>query len=370
MQADVSRIPCVAYFVTPHGYGHAARAAAVMDAVSRRCSDVNFEIFSMVPEWFFRDSVDAEIGYHPLLTDIGLVQHSALEEDVSQTCDQLDAFLPFSEQTIDEAAAVLARCGCSLVVCDIAPLGIAVARAAGIPSVLVENFTWDWIYAEYVRDDARIVSHAAYLREVFAAADHLVQTIPVCLPRAADLTVPPVGRRFRVGREETRRRLGLATDARVVLLTMGGVPWRYAFLDRLAAAEDVCFLIPGAGQMPLPHSLLPANVRLLPAQSGFYHPDLIAASDAVIGKAGYSTVAEVYWAGVPFGYVSRRRFREAPVLENFLRQEVPCVQIFQAEFESGAWLDRLPALLAMPRKNHHGPDGAAVVAEFLLSLLQ
>ena len=30
-----------------------------------------------------------------------------------------------------------------------------------------------------------------------------------------------------------------------------------------------------------------------------FHPDLVNASDAVIGKAGYNTLAEVFYAGTP-----------------------------------------------------------------------
>ena len=369
MPADTSREPRLAYFVTPHGYGDAARAAAVMAALARLCPQIKFEIFTLVPEWFFLDSIPGPIGYHSLLTDIGLAQDSALEENVGQTCDRLDRFLPYSEEVIRAAAASISHVECSLVVCDIAPMGISAARSAGVPSVLVENFTWDWIYDEYVADDNRMAGHAAYLREVFESADYLVQTVPVCRPRPADLTAPPVARRTRMGREETRRRLGLKDDANAVLVTMGGVPWRYTFLDRLASLGDIHFLIPGAGEGATDPGSLPVNVHLLSPRSGFFHPDLLAASDAVIGKAGYSTVAEVYWSGVPFGYVSRSRFREAPVLETFLLQEVPCLGLSRAEFEDGTWLKRLPQLLAAQKKHHHGPDGAAVVAEFLLGLL-
>jgi hypothetical protein len=196
-----------------------------------------------------------------------------------------------------------------------------------------------------------------------------VQTIPVCRPRPADLTAPPVARRSRMDRIEIHRRLGLKDETKAVLITMGGVPWQYTFLDRLGSFADVHFFIPGAGEeTPVPAGL-PANVHLLPAHSDFYHPDLIAASDAVIGKTGYSTVAEVYWAGVPFGYVSRSRFRESPALEAFLRQEVPSLRLSQAEFEDGTWLERLPSLLAAQKQRHHGPNGAAVVAQYLLELL-
>jgi hypothetical protein len=53
------RIKRIAYFVSPHGFGHAARAAAVMEALSEIDTGVQFEIFTTVPFWFFRDSTMA-----------------------------------------------------------------------------------------------------------------------------------------------------------------------------------------------------------------------------------------------------------------------------------------------------------------------
>ena len=45
-----------AFFVTSHGFGHASRASAVMDALSLRDPQARFEIFSGTPEWLFLDS--------------------------------------------------------------------------------------------------------------------------------------------------------------------------------------------------------------------------------------------------------------------------------------------------------------------------
>ncbi|MBC2715495.1 MAG: hypothetical protein HF978_09310 [Desulfobacteraceae bacterium] len=47
----------IAYFVTFHGFGHAARASAVMNAIYARWPFVHFEIFTQTPEWFFKDSL-------------------------------------------------------------------------------------------------------------------------------------------------------------------------------------------------------------------------------------------------------------------------------------------------------------------------
>ncbi|MEZ4565570.1 MAG: hypothetical protein R2860_00930 [Desulfobacterales bacterium] len=59
-------------------------------------------------------------------------------------------------------------------------LGIAVAERSGIFSVLVENFTWDWIYADYVSTDRRFEKHIDLLAEAGTAGrDQHVQASPV-----------------------------------------------------------------------------------------------------------------------------------------------------------------------------------------------
>ncbi|NIO06707.1 MAG: hypothetical protein GTO40_01480, partial [Deltaproteobacteria bacterium] len=94
----------IAYFITPHGYGHAARASAVMAAIQQRTPKVRFEIFTQVPRWFFQDSLSEPFGYHPLLTDIGLAQKTALSEDIPETLNRLDDLLPFDAPLIQDLA--------------------------------------------------------------------------------------------------------------------------------------------------------------------------------------------------------------------------------------------------------------------------
>ena len=44
---------------------------------------------------------------------------------------------------------MLTSLGAGLVVGDVPPLAFAAAHAAGIPSIAIANFTWDWIYEGY-----------------------------------------------------------------------------------------------------------------------------------------------------------------------------------------------------------------------------
>lgn len=356
----------VAWFISPHGFGHAARAASIMAALQEIDPGMRFEIFTRVPRWFFRKSLAHPFGYHDVLTDIGLVQSTALTADLPATLQRLDDFLPFDQTLVDDLARQVQALQCALVVCDIAPLGIAVAQGAGVPSVLVENFTWDWIYHEYVADHAGAQTHLAYLQAWFARADYHLQTEPVCQPGGADLTTRPAGRTPRTPAARVRDALSIPPAAKAVLITMGGIAEQMQGLDRLTQHRTVYFVMPGA----VPTSMQRHdNVVLLPYHHDLFHPDLVRACDAVIGKAGYSTLAEVFHAGVPFGYISRRDFRESPVLAAYIDQHMPSVAISPEQFHTGGWLSRLPELLALPRVRRHGPNGAEQAARFIQRLL-
>lgn len=353
----------IAYFISPHGFGHAARAAAVMEAIYEQNSAVRFEIFTQVPTWFFEESYSGTFGYHPLLTDIGLVQKDSLVEDLPETVRRLSDLLPFDPSLLQNLAEQITNLNCDLIICDIAPLGIAVARTAKIPSVLIENFTWDWIYQGYLQYDERLEKNITYLQGLFQAADYHIQTEPVCQQSPqADLTTPPISRRIRTSPQQIRQQLALSEQAQIVLLTMGGVPWEYKFLQQLENQDRLHFVIPNGSNRQEVRS----NLVLLPNHSSFFHPDLISAADVVIGKVGYSTLAEVYQAGVPFGYVPRPRFRESQFLTEYISYQMTGVAITDTQFQDGSWLEILPDLLVMPRTKHRDVDGADQVAHFIL----
>jgi UDP:flavonoid glycosyltransferase YjiC (YdhE family) len=355
----------IAYFISPHGFGHAARAAGVMAAMQEIDSTIRFEIFTRVPRWFFEDSLAGGFGYHAVLTDIGLVQKTSLLADLPATLRRLQAFLPFDQARIIGLARRLHTMQCALVLCDIAPMGIAVAKEAGLPSVLIENFTWDWIYHEYAASNSRIVFYINYLQELFAKADYHLQIEPVCSYRAADLITRPVSRKITTLAAQMRDRLAIPHGVKAIMITMGGIPGHYTFVSQLAHQPESFFVIPGAASEVQRRG----NVLLLPHHSAFFHPDLVNACDAVIGKAGYSTVAEVYYAGIPFGYVTRQAFRESPILAAYIAQHMQGVAISQSRFHDGSWLAHLPELLALPRLHRHEPNGADQVARFICQLL-
>lgn len=354
----------IAFFITPHGFGHAARAAGVMEALAEIESPILFDIFTTVPAWFFNHSNTFDFRYHSLLTDIGLVQMNPFQEDLPATVQHLKNFLPFDQAQIAPVAEKIRHMQSELVICDIAPMGLLIAREAGVPSVLIENFTWDWIYQGF--EEAGLHEFNQYLQSIFAMATCHIQTQPICNPAPVDFTAGPASRKIKTPSGEIRQRLGISESCKVIIITAGGVPKNYGFIEKLKTQTATHFIIPGASNSVD----IQDNLILLPENSEFFHPDLVNASDAVIGKAGYSTIAEVYQAGIPFGYSARAHYRESEPLVSFIENKMHGFAIGQSEFNNGDWIHRIEDLLALPRVQKNTSNGAGQIAGFIASLLK
>lgn len=358
-------MPHLVYFVSSHGFGHAARAAAVAAALDRRLPGSRVTFMTTVPAWFFEASLAAAAAVEPVDADLGLVQTDAMTEDLEATVRELRERIPFRDAAVDAVARRVEALAGDLVVCDIAPLGIAVAERCGLPSVLIENFTWDWIYRGYLEECAELEPIADELEEVFRGADHRVQTEPVCAPSAGALQVGPVYRTPRCGRAEVRRSLGVPESAPLAVVTMGGVDWTYESLAADLGEGDPWLVVPGSRRRERR-----GRVIRIPHRSEHYHPDLIHAADAVVAKLGYSTLAEVWSAGVPLAYLARPRFPESAKLEEWARCRLESRRLETSDLGSGAWLDEVRELLTAPRRDGcRESEAARRIARFLTSLV-
>ncbi len=347
----------IACFITPHGFGHATRMTAVLEAFQQKIPYLHPHLFSTVPEPLFAETLE-RFSYHSLACDIGLIQKNGLHADLPATITRLQQFLPFDNALVNSLADKIQ--GCRLVLCDISPLGIAVARKAGIPSVLIENFTWDWIYQAYLPRHPDIQPAIDYLAAQYTQADIHIRTEPFCGNRNGQLYCGPIFRRIRKQREVIRQELG-CQDKKLIFISMGGIDLELPFVQQLPALPHTIFLL--AGQKS--NQRLDENVILLSRTSGFYHPDLINAADLVVCKSGYSTVSECFQAGVPIVTVGRTTFPESAPLEQFCANRLGGQTLSQEAFLSGSWLNSLPFLLSAPRQTIAHKNGADTVVEHL-----
>ncbi|MCZ7652057.1 MAG: hypothetical protein M5U13_13210 [Thermoanaerobaculia bacterium] len=336
----------------------------MLSALAGRVPGLEAELFTTVPAWFFAESLPSPFVCHAVVSDVGLVQRSAVDEDPAATRERLAAFWPPAPAEVARLAELLLARGCRAVLSDISPLGLVVAEAAGLPSLLVESFTWDWIYADYLAEEPGLAPFAEAFAALYAAAPRRLRAEPFC-GDAPGQPVSPIARPTRSTPAATRERLGIAPERAMVLVSMGGVPWRFGDLAAWRRLPEVDFVIPGGAEEERRHG----NLLLLPHHTPVYHPDLVAAADLVVGKLGYSTVAEAARAGCRFAYLPRPRFRESEVLAAWVEARLPALRLTADALADDRWLAALPELLARPRSAAMPVRGAEEVANALLELL-
>lgn len=348
--------------ISGHGFGHATRTIAVLQALGRRLN-IEVVLVTTAPAELFAESLTMPYRIHSHAVDVGLVQQNALAEDIPATLESLAAFQRQAKEKVYRIASLLA--GCRLVLCDVAPLGIAAAHQAGVPSLLMENFTWDWIYTAYTDQWPALQPHIDTHAMLFERANYRIQTQPVCRLVDCDCRVEPVARPLRQP-ERLRQRLYLEPGQHLVVLTMGGLGHDRLPLPKLLQRPDIAFVLPGWSR----ENEFTGNLRFLGREEPWYHPDLLAAADLVVGKLGYSTVAEAYQAGTPYAYVPRLHFAESAVLAAFVDTHLPSWRIEPEAWESGGWLTELPSLPWQRSNVPHGTaKGADQAADWLAGLL-
>ncbi len=350
----------IGYFVSEHGFGHAARSCAIIQKLILK-NNFHITIFSSVPKWFFTSSLIGNFEYIPMQTDIGIIQKDPFQEDLEKTIDELVDFYPISDEHLRSATKMIQKSEIELIISDISPLGLLAASVLKIPSMLIENFTWDWIYESYQTFDNRFAEVSQYLGVVFSKANFHIQTEPLCARIDGFPLVQPIYRNPRMSRTETRALLNVPDEAKLVLITMGGIPLQDSLVN-IKNFNDYYFLIPGLNILKEERN---GKTIALPHNHGYFHPDLVNASDIVIGKVGYSTIAEVYSCGVEFFFIGRDNFRESVLLEQYIQKNLSVRKIDLVEFVSGDWLKYLPYILDKKEAHNLPVNGAVFVVDLI-----
>lgn len=350
----------IAYFISPHGFGHATRAAAVIQALMAVAPNVSVTVFSKVPKFLFAECGCGTLNMEATDCDVGLKQHSATQVDLEASVATLRAFWPAKDSTIKSLANRLKNEAIDLVVSDISPIGILAASEAGLPSVLVENFTWDWIYQGMKELRAPLEETSAYLRTVFAKVDVHIQSEPFCQLSSRGYQVDPIVRPILRPREQWRESFGFQPHHRLILLTMGGLMDQIESFEALGLPKDVFLVLPGSGKSG-------NQIQFLGEAADFYHPDAVAGVDLVVGKLGYSTVCEALQAGTPYAFLDRPDFPESAELKKYLSQHLPCFELASLDLKD--WKPFLGEWLSVPRMPAKKLLGATQTAAQIKALL-
>ncbi|MBE0596419.1 MAG: hypothetical protein IH614_04035 [Desulfuromonadales bacterium] len=354
----------IRYYITGHGLGHASRSCQVINTLRRRHPEVAVDVVSDAHPWFFRGFLDPSVPVRGAGLDFGVLQSDSLRMQEEETLRAYRQFLPERQRRVAQEAAALQRDGISLVVADIPPAAFAAARAAGLPSVGITNFTWDWIYEGLAERYPGYNDVLDSMRTDYAGADLLLR-LPFAGPMPAcrqmeDL--PLVARRANRPAAAVRDDLGIPAGKKLALLSFGGFGLADYDFTALARLPGWIFLAEG--------ELVGAAPNLRPLPAGVHYPDLVQAADVVITKPGYGIVAEAIAHDRPVLYTPRGDFREQALLVAGLHRYTRARQISNERLRRGELGEELARLLAQPEAAEQlAAGGDLVAAERLAALL-
>lgn len=355
----------VAVYVTSHGFGHLNRSSAVVNRIPRGIPVSIRSHSSLFAYWRQRVTRPIELG--TFVSDSGAVNPPGDSNTTDGPASIAMAIRVRAEAMarLDEEVDWLRQQRITVIACDAPAVPLVAAHRAGIPGFVMSNFTWADIYAPYARavggDALRLI---ADLRADYRHAVALFRMEPAMkmswLKPAIDVGL--VVNQGRKRRAELVRSLGLSRGERVVYLYIGRygqIDMDWARLERFGE-RGIHFVgydpAPGVGSR---------NLHVVPSPD-WPGGDLIASTDAVVAKAGYSTVAEAMASGTPMIYAPRRGFAEYRSLDQALRSWEGGVPVSSRDFQGFRLEAALEKALAIrPGPPPYPPEGAARVARHL-----
>jgi L-arabinokinase len=351
-----------AYYVTGHGFGHATRVVEVVRNLILAGHDVH--VVTGAPDYVFTTEIKSpRLFLRKVLLDCGAVQADAL------TVDRLASLEKYMETAVEPRASILEievkwlnSIKADLVVSDVVPVACRAAAEAGIRSVCCTNFSWDFIYAEYVMDagyDHRSI--VWQIAEDYSHCQFLIRLPGYCpMPAFRDVVdVPLVVRSRHRTRQEVRKELGIKEDVKVVIVNFGGQPAGWKLEKDYLPPGWLCLVCGGSSTNKLP----PNFIRL---EKDVYTPDVMGASDCMLGKIGYGTVSEALAYKLPFVFVRRDYFNEEPFLRNMLEFYQGGVEMIRRDLLTGHWQPYLERAISLKPCYEGGVNGGEVAAKILV----
>ncbi|TVU07715.1 hypothetical protein EJB05_41081 [Eragrostis curvula] len=333
-----------AFYLTGHGFGHATRTIEVVRHLIAAGHEVH--VATAVPEFVFTAEVRSpRLRIRRVLLDCGAVQADPLTVDPLATLEKYRETAVVPRESILRAEAEwLSSIKADLVVSDVVPVVCRVAADVGIRSVCIGNFSWDFIYAEYIMGGSHHQSIVWQIAEDYSHCDILLR-LPGYSPMPAFrdvIDVPLVVRGFRKSRSEVRKELGIDENAKVLLFNFGGQPAGWELKQEWLPDGWICLL-----------------------EKDAYTPDIMAASDCMLGKIGYGNASEALACKLPFVFVRRDYFNEEPFLRNLLEHYQCSIEMIRRDFLSGHWKPYLLRAVTL-QPCYNGPiNGGEVVAQIL-----
>ena len=291
----------VIFYISDHGFGHAARNIPIMKELLAVDQAVNIIVKTGIAQGEFIQSNflgELRLSVIKESMDVGLVlKPMSFELDVPTLEERIKRYIESWEQRIKREVQLLTHEKPDLIVSDIVPWVFQAAKKANIKSVLISNFTWVEIYEEYLRTQ-------------------LVKEYQDCYDLADEVLMYEFSSskmKERLVKYDEMSLCAREFDLSVVAEIQSGYKKPLVFISvgrsvDLAEKIDVSnepyhFIVTEGIQ------LVGENVTYLAKETPNTH-DYVCASEFVITKAGFGTVAEALLAKKKIAVIERDSIAE------------------------------------------------------------
>lgn len=349
--------------ITSHGFGHAVRAASVINATIQLNPAILPVLVTTVPHWLLESYIDGEFIQRSRSLDVGVVQADSLKMDKAATLEKMQQIRSQQNKIIAGEVNFIRTNKVKLILADIPPLASAIARSANIPCWMMSNFGWDYIYQDWGDEFKAIVD---WVRNDYQQCSRTFK-LPLSEPMNAFPNLSNVGLTGGTPRYqavELRKTFNLTRPKeKTILLTFGGLGLQAIPYENLKLFPDWQFITFDR--------LAPNLPNLIKIENRHYRPvDFMPLCDRVFSKPGYSTFAEALRTKTPIVSLTRDDFAEAAVLlagiQNYGYHQI----VEQRDFFNSKWdflrQDPLPPIQANPLPN----DGNEVIAKSIVEFFQ
>lgn len=373
----IAKMKTVAYYITAHGYGHGTRSCDVLRALHRIAPQQPVIVTTDLPRDFLNSRLAGcnNLTFRSGAFDVGLVQKDSLQSDLFQTLEKLEALYTREEELIEQERRFIAEHNIAVVVADIPAIPLAAAQRAGIPNIAIGNFSWDWIYADYAKDNSRWNFFAEKFRAAYAKTDLLLR-LPFAppmeqFPNRKDIPLlaspgTPCREKIRNLMLETgksasnpchstpdTRHSSPQADKPWVLLSFTSLDLNFQSLENIRALSDryEFFCVePLQFENSCIHSI---------SRNAVSFADILASCDIVISKPGFGLVSECIVNGKPLIYSDRGDFAEYPYLVEGIEKHLRNVHIPSTQLYAGDFFQCLEKIQSAPEPKEQLPSGGA-----------
>ena len=251
-----------------------------------------------------------------------------------------------------------------LVISDIASMPLKVAGNLNIPTILIGNFTWHDIYSHLpqAKNNSSLIQNLA---EEYSQAN--LQILPQChLNNEIVKNQKEVGFIANCGkniRNHLEKHLGGNVKNKILVFIYLGTHGTNSVSWKNLIENTNCLFLTRDPINPSSSDIL----HIL--DETFSYHDLIASSDIILTKGGYSTLATAFANNKPVITCERNDFYEFEAIREYLKNREIGIILQDEQFYRGDWQEPIKDALKLAVKNKVPLNGEKEVFEIIQQML-